>query len=226
MSTFGQLKALIWKDVLAELRTKEMVVSMLVFALLVIVIFVFAFDPGSGAMAEAAPGILWVAYTFAAILGLNRSFVLEQENQCLQGLLLTPVDRSVIYLGKFMGNLIFVGVIELIILPVFVVLFDLSLTFGGLGWLLLIIVLSTAGFVAVGTLFSAISANTKAREILLPILLFPVTVPVLISAVKITGLVLQAEPASEIWPWLKLLIAFDLIFITVAFLTFEYVVED
>ena len=216
--------AIVVKDVLMELRTKEMVSSMFIFALLVIVIFNFAFDPGMSYINDVAPGILWVAFTFAGILGLNRSFVQEQENDCLQGIMLTPIDRGAIYLGKFLGNVLFMVLIELFTLPLFVLFFNLDI-WEHLPILVLVIILSTIGFAAVGTLFSAMSVNTRTREVMLPILLFPVVVPVIIAAVKATGKILGGKGMDDIISWVKLLTGFDIIFLVVCFLTFEYVVE-
>jgi heme exporter protein B len=165
-----------------------------------------------------------VAFTFAGILGLNRSFVQEQENNCIQGLMLTPIDRGAIYLGKFLGNLLFMTLMELVALPLFVLFFNLSL-WEHLAALLLIMVLSTVGFAAVGTLFSAMSVTTRTREVMLPILLFPVVVPVIIAAVKATGKILGGKDLVDIISWVKMLAGFDIIFLVVCFLTFEYVVE-
>lgn len=217
--------AIVWKDVTSELRTKEIFTSMSVFSLLVIVIFNFVFDPGISNLEKILPGILWVAFTFAGVLGLNRSFVFEKDKDCLQGLMLCPVDRSAIFLGKMVGNVIFMVVVELIALPIFSVLFNFSI------WVLLyrlspVLVLATLGFAAVGTVFSAMSVNTKTREVMLPILLFPITIPVMIAAVKSTGSVLEGASLLEATSWLNLLVAFDLIFLTVSFLTFEFVIEE
>jgi heme exporter protein B len=217
--------AIVWKDVTSELRTKEIFTSMSVFSLLVIVIFNFVFDPGISNLEKILPGILWVAFTFAGVLGLNRSFIFEKDKDCLQGLMLCPVDRSAIYLGKMIGNVIFMLVVEVIALPIFSVLFNFSI------WTLLyrlspILVLATLGFAAVGTVFSAMSVNTKTREVMLPILLFPITIPVMIAAVKSTGSVLEGASLLSAVSWLNLLVVFDVIFLAVSFLTFEFVIEE
>jgi heme exporter protein B len=225
MSFLKQAAAIAWKDILAEARTKEMLSSVLVFCLLVIVIFNIAFDPGSQYLQEVIPGILWVAFTFAGTLGLNRSMFAEQENGCLQGLLLCPLDRSAIYVGKLVGNILFMLLVEVIVLPLMAVLYNVNLM-PSLGALIIIIVLSTIGFAAVGTLLAAMTVNTGTREVLLPILLFPVVVPVIIAAVKSTARVLQGNPWSLIVPWIKLLVGFDIIFLVVSFLTFEYVIGE
>jgi heme exporter protein B len=215
--------AIVHKDIIAELRTKEMFSSMFVFALLVIVIFNFAFELRVANVKQVAPGVLWVTFTFAGMLGLNRSFILEKDKGCLEGLLLAPVDRSVIYFGKMLGNLIFMSVVEAIVLPIFWVLFNPPLFSPAL---ILIIVLGTLGFAEVGTLFSAIAVHTRAREVMLPILLFPVVIPLMIAAVKITGGLLDGQPLSEMRNWLNLLVGFDIIFLTVSYMTFDYVVEE
>jgi heme exporter protein B len=215
--------AIVHKDIIAELRTKEMFSSMFVFALLVIVIFNFAFELRVANVKQVAPGVLWVTFTFAGMLGLNRSFILEKDKGCLEGLLLAPVDRSAIYFGKMLGNLIFMSVVEAIVLPIFWVLFNPPLFSPAL---ILVIVLGTLGFAGVGTLFSAIAVHTRAREVMLPILLFPIVVPLMIAAVKITGGLLDGQPLSEMGNWLNLLVGFDVIFLTVSYMTFDYVVEE
>jgi len=223
MSFLRKVLAIVQKDVAVELRTKEMLSSMFVFALLVIVIFNFAFELRVENVREIAPGVLWVTFTFAGMLGLNRSFVLEKDKGCLEGLLLCPVDRSAIYFGKMVGNFTFMTVVEAIILPIFSVLFNLSL-FHPI--LLLIVVLGTLGFAGVGTLFSAMAVHTRAREVMLPVLLFPVVVPAMIAAVKATGGILDGQLFSEIAHWFRLLVAFDVIFLAISFMTFDYVVEE
>jgi len=214
-----------WKDVLSEFRSKEILSSMLIFCLIVVIIFNFMLEPGSALIKEMVAGILWIAITFAGILGLNRSFIYEVDQGCLLGLLLCPVDHFVIYFGKMLGNFLFMIIMEIILVPLMVVLFNLSIL-SIIAPLSLILLLGTLGFSAVGTLLSAVSVNTRAREILLPILLFPVSVPILMAAVKSTNHLLQSGALSEAIPWIKLLIGFDIIFLTVSSLLFEYVVED
>ncbi len=218
-----KILAIVHKDIIAELRTKEMLSSMFVFALLVIVIFNFAFELRVANVKQIAPGVLWVAFTFAGMLGLNRSFILEKDKGCLEGLLLAPVDRSAIYFGKMLGNLIFMSLVEAIVLPIFWALFNPPLFSPAL---ILVIVLGTVGFAGVGTLFSAIAVHTRAREVMLPILLFPIVVPLMIAAVKITGGLLDGRLLWEMRNWLNLLVGFDVIFLTVSYMTFDYVVEE
>ena len=224
MNYLRKILAIVWKDIIAELRTKEMFSAMFVFAVLVIVIFNFAFElRGVDRVREAAPGILWVAFTFAGVLGLNRAFVLERDRGCLEGLLLAPVDHTAIYFGKMISTVLFMLVVEALILPVFTVFFGINLFDI---WLVIIVVLGTLGFAGVGTLLSAMTAQTRAREVLLPILLLPVAAPVLIFAVKATAGVLDGLPLSEIARWLQMLVAFDVIFPAVAFMTFDFVVKE
>ena len=224
MSYLRKILAIVIKDVSAELRTREMVSSMLVFSLLVILIFNFAFDLRADNQRTLAPGVLWVAIAFGGMLGLSRSFIVEMDRGSIEGLLLAPMDRSAIYLGKMLGNVLFMAGVEIIILPVFVVLFNLSA--GDLLPLAGIMVLGTIGFAGVGTLFSAMAVHTRAREVLLPVLLFPVVIPVMLSAVRLTAAVLDGLPLAEMQNWLSLLIAFDAIFLALSVILFDYVMEE
>ena len=217
---FEQVLAILWKDIRCELRSKQTWTSMGLFALLVLVIFNFAFDLRVDNKAAIAPGALWVAFIFASLLGLGRTIAVEREKALMDRLLLCPVDRKAVYLAKLLGNLLFIGVVELVALPVFAALFNIPL----FGALLPIVLLGTLGIAAIGTLFSAIAAATQARELLLPILVFPLIVPVVISAVRATGNLMA--PAINEPPWLGLITAFDVIFLSVAMLTFEFVVEE
>jgi heme exporter protein B len=215
--------AILWKDILVQLRTRDIISSTLVFGILVIVVFNFAFEPDSVRPDLVAPGILWVAFTFAGVLSLNRSFILEKEKDCLQGLMLCPVGREVLYAGKMLGCLLFMLLIEAIILPVFAVLFDLPVF---LPKLAVITFLATVGFALVGTLFSALSVHTKAREVMMPVLFFPVVVPVIIAAVKASELTLKGEPWGELASWLEIIIAFDVVFLVVSPWVFGNVLEE
>ncbi|HUV72681.1 MAG TPA: heme exporter protein CcmB [Anaerolineae bacterium] len=222
MSYISKVLALVWKDVLSELRTREMLSSMLVFALLVMVIFNFSFELRVDNVAQVAPGILWVTFAFASTLELTRSLAMEMENDCLDGLFLAPIDRGVIYLGKMLGNLIFITAVEALVLPTFSVLFNLNLIRLPL---LLTIILGTIGFAAVGTLLSAIAVNSRAREVMLPVLLFPIILPVVMAAAKVTAGILDGVPLADLAHWLRFLVAFDIIFLVVSYLTFDFVVE-
>jgi heme exporter protein B len=214
-----------WKDIISEFRSRETISSMLIFCLIVVVIFNFMFEPGSNLVKEMVPGILWVAITFAGILGLNRSFIYEVDQGCLQGLLLCPVDHYMLYLGKTIGNFFFMVIMEIIIVPLMIILFNLNIMHILLP-LFVIILLGTLGFAAVGTVLSAISVNTRAREILLPVLLFPIAIPILLAAVKATGAVINEGTFASAQSWIRILIGFDIIFLVISSLLFEYVVED
>ncbi len=215
-----QISTLLWKDLRCELRSRQVWLAMGMFALLVLVVFNFAFDLQVSNEAAIAPGALWIAFVFASILGLGRTLVSEQEQGSLDRLLLCPVDRRAIFLAKLVGNLIFVGAVEIVALPVFAVIYDLPILQAPL---IPIVALGTLGIAIIGTLFSAVAANTRAREVLLPILVFPLIVPVVIGAVKATqGLVTPIGGT----PWLGLLAAFDVIFFSISMLTFPIVIEE
>jgi len=220
------IKAIFWKDLAAELRTKEIFAAMFVFAVLTIVIFIFSIDLRVVNKVDVAPAALWVAILFSGTIGLNRSFSHEIENDCISGIMLSPMDRSAMYLGKMLGNLVFMLCMEIIILPVFILFFNLDVSLALLLRLLLAIFLGTLGFVSLGTLLSAMSMRLKAREILLPILLCTLVTPVLIGSVKITAVFLKGGGLSAVTGWLKLLGAFDIIFITVSVLIFEHLVQE
>ena len=215
--------ALIWKDLAAEMRSREILSAMLVFALLVIFIFNFALELDSQARATVTSGVLWVTFSFAGTLGLNRSMAVENDRGCLDGLLLAPVDRTAIYFGKMLANLLFMLLVAVIVLPVYSVLYNQNLFLPGL-WL--VILLGSVGYVGVGTLLASMAVQARTRDILLPILLFPVIIPVLVAAVKASCGYFQAIPFEEIQPMINLLIVYDIIFIAVAFMVFDYVVEE
>ncbi len=221
MTFLEQVMAILWKDIRCELRSKQTWTGMGLFALLVLVVFNFAFDLRVDDKAAIAPGVLWVAFVFASLLGLGRTIAAEREKGSMDRLLLCPVDRKAIYLAKLLGNMLFIGVVEVVALPVFAALFNIPLFTGAL---LPIVLLGTLGIATIGTLFSAMAAATRARELLLPILVFPLIVPVVIGAVRATGTLMV--PAVNEPPWLGLIVAFDVIFLSVSMLTFEYVIEE
>jgi heme exporter protein B len=217
------LGAVIWKDLAAELRSRELLSAMLVFALLVILIFNFALELEPATRATVTAGDLWVTFAFAGTLGLNRSMAMEKDRGCLDGLLLAPVDRSAIYFGKALGNLVFMLIVEAIVLPVYSILYNVNLLNPGL---VLVILLGSIGYVTVGTLLASMAVETRTRDVLLPILLFPVVIPVLIASVKASSGFLQGIDMADIWPWLNLLIVYDVIFTAVAFMVFDFIVEE
>ena len=217
------VSAVVWKDLQAEFRSRELFSAMLVFSLLIILIFNFALELDIKTRQSVTSGVLWATFAFAGTLGLNRSMAIEKDRGCLDGLLLAPVDRSAIYFGKVISNLAFMLIVEIIVLPVYSVLYNINLFQPGL---LLVILLGSIGYVGVGTLLATMSVQTRTRDILLPILLFPVVVPVLLAAVKASSGYLEGLEFSEILGPLSLLIAYDVIFISLAFMVFDSVVEE
>ncbi|MCK5633598.1 MAG: heme exporter protein CcmB [Anaerolineales bacterium] len=215
--------AIVWKDLAAEFRSRELIGAMLVFAALVIVIFNFALELDIRTRETVTSGVLWVTFAFAGTLGLNRSMAIEKDRGCLDGLLLAPVDRSAIYFGKAIGNLFFMLIVEAIILPMYSVLYNVNLFQPGL---ILVILLGSIGYTAVGTLLAAMAVQARTRDVLLPILLFPVLIPLLLAAVKASNGFLQGFEIAEIMPWVNIMIAYDVIFIAVAFMVFDFVVEE
>jgi len=196
---------------------------MLVFSALVILIFNFALELDIRTREAVTSGVLWVTFAFAGTLGLNRSMAIEKDRGCLDGLLLAPVDRNAIYFGKAIGNLFFMLIVEAIILPMYSVLYNVNLFQPGL---ILVIVLGSIGYTAVGTLLASMAVQARTRDVLLPILLFPVLIPLLLAAVKASNGFLQGFEIAEIMPWINLMIVYDVIFIAVAFMVFDFVVEE
>jgi heme exporter protein B len=198
---------------------------MFIFALLVIIIFVFSVNLSIVGAREIGPGVLWVAFLFAGTIGLNRSFMLEKENGCLQGLLLAPLDRTALYFGKLVSNFVFLLIMEAFMLPLFMIFFNIDLIQHLLP-LLYVILVGTLGFCAIGTLLSSLSVNLKTRDIMLPILLYPLMVPIVIGSVQMTGQVLSGEPLSDMMNWVSLTLCFDVIYIAVSIMTIDFVLEE
>ena len=223
MSFWRQALAIAHKDIVSELRSREIITSVLVFAVLVLVIFNFAFEVDQATLVVLAPGMLWVTFTFAGVLALNRSFIPEKEENCLEGLLACPAGREVIYTGKALGSLVFLLLVEAVVLPVFALLFNINLFRVEV---IAVTLLGTVGFTAVGTVFSALAVNTRAREMVLPVLFLPVVSPVIIAAVESSALALGGQSWSGMTVWLIILLAFDAIFLVLPFLVFSYVIEE
>jgi len=218
------ITAIVFKDIVIEMRSKESISSMLMFGILVLVIFLFALESRGLEKGMVGPGELWVAYTFAAILGLNRSLAMEIDNDCLQGLLLAPLGRGELYIGKVASNFAFMMIAELVVLPVFFILNNLNFDrrfFAIAG----VSVLGTLGIAAVGTILSTISGNTRMKEVMLPILQIPLTVPVVIAAVEATSQIMNND-TPEISAWLTILAGFSIVYLTVSYLVFEFAVEE
>ncbi len=223
MNFWRKALAIVWKDIMSEVRTREIFSSVLVFALLVVVIFNFAFGGSPETMKAVAPGILWVTFAFAGVLSLNRSFIVEREEGCLEGLLVCPISREVIYIGKMLSSLLFMLMVETVTLPAFALLFDVAVI--SLEVVMTTLV-TTVGFAAIGTLFAAMAVNTKAREMVLPILFLPIVSPIIICAVKASELALNGESWRSLASWLEIVVAFDVIFMVTSFLTFTFVIEE
>ncbi|MGH7314307.1 MAG: heme exporter protein CcmB, partial [Candidatus Rokuibacteriota bacterium] len=194
----------LWKDLMTERRSKETFNALLFFALLLLFLFQFALGDDRERLAAALPGLLWLGFILSGLVGLGRAFLAERDHDCWEGLVLAPGDKSAIYLGKVAGNLLLMLVVEAIILVLFTVFFNVDVA-GHLGALVAVVVLGTVGFAAVGTLFAAMTANVRAREVLFPVLLLPILVPVLLGAVKATEAVMLGEPLGTVARWLQLL---------------------
>jgi heme exporter protein B len=217
------VSAVLWKDLAAEFRSRELLSAMLVFSLLVVLIFNFALQLDRAARENVAAGVLWVTAVFSGTLGLNRSLSQEKDRGSLDGLLLAPVDRSALYFGKMLGNWLFMLVVQAIILPVFSILYNLPML---LPLNLVVVLLGTLGYAGVGTLLASMAVHSRSRDVMLPILLLPVAVPVLVAAVQASGGLLEHRAWDELSQWFSLLIGYDVIFIAVAFMAFDYVLEE
>jgi heme exporter protein B len=220
----SDILTIVQKDLRLDLRRLENFISLLFFSLIILLVFAFALPADKESHRLLAPGIYWVTFLLSGILALNKSFQLERENSVMEALLLAPVSRGAIFLGKMLGNLLFIFIVQLILIPLFSILFH-TLTPVQYGEMLVLSVIVTTGFTALGTLLSGLTADLRFKEILLPILLFPLLVPLLLAAVTITRGILDSQGFGETADWLKLLIGFDLIYMIVAFLTFDFVME-
>jgi len=224
MNFFRVIRWIAWKDLLSEVRSRENISSMFFFALIVILIFSFSFSMDLQTARSLMPGIMWVAFVFTGIIGLGKSFSAELQNDCLENLQMNPIPRGAIYLGKLASNLLFMLIVEVILFPLFVIFFNLDV-FENIPLFVLILIAGTLGVSAVGTLFSAMTVQIRAREVMLPILLLPLIVPVMIGAVEATGGVLSGQPVITYRPWIELLVVFDIIFTIVSFWMFEFILD-
>ena len=223
MSYFRAVATIVWKDLLVEARGKEIILSVSFFVLLMVFTFNFAFKPGTIPRDVMMPGVLWFTFLFAGMLSFQRVVNSERENSCLEGLMLCPQGRDVIFLAKLSSSFLFVLMVEIIALPIFTVIFNLSVF---PLQLLVIIPLATFGIAIIGTLLSVLSMNTRLQEIMLPILLLPLVVPAVISAVESTNKAFNGDPWSDIQSWIWVLVLFDVVFLVIGFLTFEHVLEE
>jgi heme exporter protein B len=213
-----------WKDLVVERRSKETLNALLFFSLLLLFVFQLALGPDRDRLASVLPGLLWIGFILSGLLALGRTFLIEREHDCWEGLLLAPGDKSAIYLGKLAGNLVVMLTVEAFVLALFVLFFNIDIG-GALPGLALVIGVGTVGLAAVGTLFAAMTAHLRARELLFPVLFLPMEVPVLLGTVQATQALFLGEPLSAVSHWLNLLLAADLIYLTAGILTFDFILE-
>lgn len=222
-SFISAVLAILRKDLRTELRSRELVSSMGLFALLSILIFSFALELDRVARQEAISGVLWVTVVFASIVGLNRSLAMERDQGNLDAMLLAPINRAAIFVGKLVGNYLFALTVGLLLLPVMTVLFNVTLF---QPWLLLVLILGTLGFSTIGTLLATMTVQTRARESLLPIVMLPIALPVLLASVRASTNILNNAPVDDWIAWPQILIVVDVIYLILCFLLFEYVIEE
>ena len=222
---FGDAWLVARKDLAIEFRTRSTFLSALVFSLLAIVIFFFAWDATAVSAVDLAPGVLWVTFTFSGLLGMHRSFGVEQPDHAIDGLLASPISRESIFLGKAIASLVFVVAVQAISIPAVALFYNLPIADRVLQ-LAAIAFLAAIGLVAVGTLFSAMAVNTRLAELLLPMLSLPFFVPIVIPAAQATAKLLSGRPVGDAAPWLKLLVAFDIVFVVACTLAYPFTLEE
>lgn len=222
-SYLGSVWAIIYKDLLAEVRSRELISSMAIFAMLSILIFSFALELDRLARQEAISGVLWVTVAFASMLGLNRSLTMERERGNLNALLVAPIARSVIFFGKMIGNFLFALTVGIVLLPIMSVLYNMSVL---QPWILVILLLGTLGFATVGTLLATMTVQTRARDSLLPIVMLPLALPIILPSVKASTAVLNGTPSAEWMSWFNMLLGINVIYLVVCYLMFDYIVEE
>lgn len=225
MELVKQTLLLLWKDLLLELRRRDSLLTMFFFGTLLLFVFHFSFDLPPDKVAEMAPALLWLAFLFTGTLGLTQLFQVERENHCLEALLLSPLDRGALFLAKSCFTLLLMFLVEAVVMPLFWILFNLQ------GWnllpqLFLVTLLGTIGFCVLGTIMSAITLRARARELLLPLVLFPLMIPVILATIRCMENIMSAGELGAAWSWLRLLLGFDVIFVTVGILMFDRVIES
>ena len=225
MTALAQFAALTAKDLRLELRRKENFITIAFFAVLVLMVFAFALGPTVTRLKELAPGLIWIVFVFTGVLAVGKAFHMEEANATLEGLLLAPLDRGVLYLSKVAGNALFILAAHLVLVPLFFVMFNLDL-WATLPFLTLILGLATLGFAAVGTLLAALTHAVRAREALVALLLFPLAVPLILSSVRSTEVLFLGLGLAEAAKWMKLMLAFDALFLAGGYIAFDYVVEQ
>ncbi|MCI0436979.1 MAG: heme exporter protein CcmB [Gemmatimonadetes bacterium] len=219
-----RVRAMVWKDLTAERRSKATFNAVAFLAALILLLFGFALGPDNETVRTAAGGVIWLTILFSGVLAFNRSYEQETEEGALDALLLYPGDRRAIFAGKLAANFVFVLLVEAVLVPVAMILYDLPLV-DAAGPLAAVIVLGTLGFVTLGTFYASMASRSRAREVLLPLLLFPMLIPLLIGAVEATGAAIVGDPLGNSGAWLRFLIAFDVIFVVAALFAFEHVIE-
>ena len=224
MSTTRAVVVLLTKELRLEFRTRELLSATVIFALVIIVMFSFAFEPTAAESRRYGPGLLWIAFLFAGSLMLNPSFAREQSNETLDALRMAPISSFAILLGKILANFIFMSIAEVLLVPAFAVMYNVSLA-GIVGRLILVLVLGTIGLTVTGTVFSAVSAHARMRELLLPLLLLPILTPLLIGAVEATASLFAEQPELD-RTWVSLLAGFDIVFLTASWLLCDYLIEE
>jgi heme exporter protein B len=225
MTLFKTAFLLAKKDLYSEMKTKQVLTTMIIFAGLVILVFSFAFDPANNTTKAVIPGVIWVIICFSGILGLNRSFLSEQRNDTMQGLLIAPMDAQSIYLGKFLANFSMILIVEIVAIPFLFLLFDFKIL-GSLPYFILVMFIGSFGFISIGTFLASLAANSKSSEMLLPLLLFPITSPILIGVVQATRIMLtNIDNLSSALAWIQLVSAYDVIFFVLCFILIDYVLE-
>ncbi len=225
MALLRQTGWLLWKDLLLELRRRESLLAMFFFGVLLLFIFNFALDIERSKAAEMAPGLLWLAVVFCGTLGLMQLFQPERENRCLEALLIAPIDRAAIFASKACFNLLLMALVEIVVFPLYWILFSVT-AWDRLPLVFLYGLLGTVGFSVLGTLFSALTLSARGREILLPLLILPLIIPIVLATIRGMDAILRNAEFAESLPWLNMLIAFDVIFLTAGILVFEWVVES
>lgn len=213
------------KDVLMELKSKEVVSSMLIFSLLVTIVFSFIFEPGAEYKIDLVSGILWMAITFSGILGLNKSMMNEVIGGNLSALLLAPVDRSAVFFGKVFSNFLLLIIMEVITIPIFMIFYNVNI-FANSFMPAIILIIGTYGFSVLGTFFALISVKSKAREIMLPLLLLPVMIPIILAGIQALNIYILGDDPVNAIKWINLIIVFDIIFTAVIFAIFDFIVEE
>jgi len=225
MALLRESYLLLWKDLLLELRRRDSLLTMLFFGTLLLFVFHFSFDPAPDKVAEIAPALLWLAFLFTGTLGLAQLFQSERENHCLDALLLSPLDRGALFLAKTCFNLVLMLIVEIVVMPLFWILFNLR-SWNLLPQLFLVTLLGTIGFCVLGTIMSALTLRARARELLLPLVLFPLMIPVILATIRCMENVLRTGEFGDAIPWLRLLLSFDVIFLTLGVLIFDRVIEN